>query len=185
MLPDAVSTLVGREDGGNLIIMPPRDVWERSELMPDELMSWSFLIAATGRAMIEALPQLQDGCINYWEAGNWALNDAAEPPGRKTPRKHRHVHLHLLGRSPRATSPNWRWGEAPNFPDYADRLGVANAPLRADECSRVVAEAQGLLKNRYGMKENHILPWAECTSCGHPSLTSEGRPDGRCAECSA
>ncbi|MGZ5446485.1 MAG: hypothetical protein ACXWLY_31685 [Thermoanaerobaculia bacterium] len=68
VLPELV--LVDREDGGNLIVEPPRDVWERSELTAEELTLWSFLIAATGRAMLDVLPQLEGGCINYWEAGN-------------------------------------------------------------------------------------------------------------------
>lgn len=104
-LPDRQSLLVGRENGGNLVINPPRPVWERSELTADELTQFAFLVSAAGRAMIDSLPQLAGGCINYWEAGNWALNDAAEPPGRKTARAYRQMHLHLLGRSPMSTSP--------------------------------------------------------------------------------
>lgn len=150
-LPDAVSTLVGREDGGNLIVTPPRVVWERSELSPDELRDWAFLVAATGRAMLDALPQLEGGCINYWEAGNWALNDAAELRGRKTARQYRRVHLHLLGRSPRSQSSSWAWGEAPVFSRYADRHGVHHTPLDERECDGIVAHARGLLKDRYGM----------------------------------
>src|SRR3954469_3701935 len=98
-VPDRRLTLVDRTDGGNLIVNPPREVWERSELLREELTLWSFLIAATGKAMLAALPQLQGGCINYWEAGNWALNQKADPVGPKTGREHRRVHMHLLGRS--------------------------------------------------------------------------------------
>src|SRR3954470_19474012 len=83
-LPDRALVLVSREDGGNLIVTPPRDVWERSVLTPVELMRWSFLVAAAGKAMLDRLPQLEGGCINYWEAGNWALNERAEPVGPKT-----------------------------------------------------------------------------------------------------
>lgn len=82
VLPDLV--LVDREDGGHLCVNPPRDVWERGELMPRELTLWSFLVAATGRAMLAVLPQLEGGCINYWEAGNWALNDKPSPRGRRS-----------------------------------------------------------------------------------------------------
>ena len=32
VLPDRASLLVSRENGGNLVINPPRPVWERSEL---------------------------------------------------------------------------------------------------------------------------------------------------------
>jgi hypothetical protein len=143
--------MVGAAEGGNLIVNPPRVVWERRELTPEELTQWSFLVAATGSAMLDALPQLKDGCINYWEAGNWALNEAAEPRGPKTPRIHRRLHHHLLGRS--RTAP--RWGEAPHFPDFADRLTWAKdrAPLSADECAAVVARTRVLLRERYGVTE--------------------------------
>ena len=78
LLPDKNLVLVSRQDGGNLVVTPSRDVWERSELNAVELMLWSYLVAATGRAMLNVLPQLEGGCINYWEAGNWALNEAAD-----------------------------------------------------------------------------------------------------------
>ena len=73
VLPDPLLVLVDRIDGGNLIVNPQRPVWERSELTALELTQWSYLVAATGRAMLDVLPQLAGGCINYWEAGNWAL----------------------------------------------------------------------------------------------------------------
>ena len=44
------------------------------------------------RAMLETLPQLVGGCLNYWDAGNWALNPAAEPAGPKDPRIARVLH---------------------------------------------------------------------------------------------
>ena len=145
--------LVSREDGGHLVVNPARDVWERSELTRDELAQWSLLVAASGRAMLDVLPQLAGGCLNYWEAGNWALHDDAEPRGRKIPRVHRRVHLHLLGRSPQAANASWRWGEAPQFPAFADRLAwAANfTSLTADECDAVVERAVQLLKSQYGV----------------------------------
>ena len=151
VLPDLL--LVSREDGGNLIVNPPRDVWERSELTAEELIGWSFLIAATGRAMLDVLPQLDGGCINYWEAGNWALNDAAEPKGPKSARGHRSVHMHLLGRSRTATHPSWRWGEAPKFPDFDDRRAWAARfePLTEEECARIVARTEEILRERYAV----------------------------------
>jgi hypothetical protein len=100
VLPDQASLLVGAANGGNLVVLPPRPVWERSELSAAELRDWTFLVAAAGGSMLQVLPQLAGGCINYWEAGNWALNDAAEPKGRKQARDHRSVHLHLLGPRP-------------------------------------------------------------------------------------
>ena len=86
-----------------------------SELTPVELMLWSFLVTATGKAMLDVLPQLEGGCINYFDAGNWQLHDQAEPKGPKTAKAYRRVHMHLLGRSRTATDPSWRWGEAPKF----------------------------------------------------------------------
>ncbi|MES2945514.1 MAG: hypothetical protein V4772_21820 [Pseudomonadota bacterium] len=112
--------LCDRQDGGHLIVTPPREVWERSCLNPLEIARWSLLVAATGRAMLDVLPVLRDGCINYWEAGNWALHEMAEPVGIKTPILHRRVHLHVFGRSRLASHADWRWGESPKFPDFAD-----------------------------------------------------------------
>ena len=147
VLPDM--PMVSAEHGGNLIVNPPRPVWERSELLPHELTQWSFLVAAAGRAMLDALPQLEGGCINYWEAGNWALNAAADPVGPKSPTIHRNMHLHLLGRSRNAP----RWGEAPAFPDFANRFEWAknHKPLSAAECAAVVAQTKLVLRERYGI----------------------------------
>jgi len=114
ILPSLV--LVDRQDGGNLWVTPPRRVWERYELTPVELTLWSFLVAATGQAMLETLPQLEGGCLNYFEARNWGLHDQAEPKGPKTAKEYRNVHMHLLGRSRTATDPSWLWGKLPNFP---------------------------------------------------------------------
>jgi hypothetical protein len=153
VLPDRSLVLVDREDGGNLIVNPPRPVWERSELTPEELTAWSFLVAGTATAMLETLPQLRGGCINYWEAGNWALNDAAAPAGRKDPREHRRVHMHLLGRSPRAQHAEWQWGEAPMFPRFADRFEWAARfqQLTTAECDAIVKRTVEILKSKYAM----------------------------------
>lgn len=145
--------LCDRADGGHLVVNPPRSVWERSCLTPLDLANWSFLVAATGRAMLDALPTLQGGCINYWEAGNWALNDQAAPAGPKVVEDHRRVHLHVLGRSRSASHPDWRWGESPRFPDFADAAQWAArfsalAPL---ECDAVVQRLQNLLQTTYPM----------------------------------
>lgn len=151
--PEPGAVLVGREHGGHLIVNPPREVWERGELGRDELAAWSCLVAAAGTAMLRALPQLREGCINYWDAGNWALNDAAEPAGRKTAREFRRVHLHLLGRSPAARDPDLLWGEAPRFPAFAQRKvwSARHAPLSADECAAVAAAARGILRTKYDL----------------------------------
>ena len=154
-LPDPQLVLISRLNGGNLIVNPPRPVWERSELTPEELTRWSFLVAATGRAMLESLPQLAGGCINYWEAGNWALNEDAEPRGPKSPREHRRVHLHLLGRSPQASD----WGEAPRFPSFADRhrWAASNECLTREECLAVLDRLEAILEQTYGMRGERLL----------------------------
>src|SRR3954469_17374288 len=158
-VPDEKLVLVDREDGGNLIVHPPRDVWERRELTPRELTLWSFLVAATGSAMLDVLPQLEGGCINYWEAGNWALNVGAPPAGPKTGPDHRRVHLHLLGRSRFAKSSSMEWGEAPKFPDYRDRhkWAAQNRQLSDDECRVVAHRAKSLLVDEYSFHAKDIL----------------------------
>src|SRR5918999_4757437 len=141
-----------RGDGGHLVVKPPRDVWERSELTAAELVRWAFLVAAAGRAMIEALPQLKGGCVNYFDAGNWALNDAAPPRGPKTAPEHRRLHMHIFGRSRGAQHPSWRWGEAPRLPLYQDRQAFSAGfrPLDAKECAAVARRLKSLLAERYG-----------------------------------
>lgn len=143
--------LCDRRDGGHLIVDPPRPVWERGELTPLELAHWSFLVAAAGRAMLECLPALQGGCLNYWEAGNWSLHPLAEPPGPKDPVAHRRVHLHVFGRSPRAQDADWRWGESPRFPDFVDAPAWAGrfSPLSPSECRAVAERAADLFHTVY------------------------------------
>ena len=151
--PDKV--LCDRADGGHLIVAPPRPVWERSCLSPIELARWSLLVAATGRAMLDTLPVLHDGCTNYWDAGNWALNDLAEPHGAKDVHQHRRVHLHVFGRSRNARDPDWRWGESPKFPDFAQSAAWATrfSPLSPAECRRVAELVETLLATRFRLPE--------------------------------
>jgi diadenosine tetraphosphate (Ap4A) HIT family hydrolase len=145
------SVFLDRADGGHLIVNPPRHVWEQSELANVEFMHWCILVGAIGRAMIDVLPQLEGGCVNYFEAGNWALNDAAPPKGPKKAKEHRRVHMHVFGRSRDARHPSWRWGEAPRLPDYKDRQKwtAQFAPLEASECTAIVKRARTILKARY------------------------------------
>ena len=142
-----------RSDGGHLLVNPPRPVWERSELTADELARWACLVAATGRAMLDTLPQLADGCLNYWEAGNNALNERAYPPGPKNPQLHRKMHLHVFGRSPRATHPDWQWGEPPHFPkfDVATVWATQFSRLEPQECAAIGVRIEALLVHRYAI----------------------------------
>jgi hypothetical protein len=161
--------LADRARGGNLVVNPPRPVWDRSALSRDEHIAWSFLVAAAAEAMLDVLPQLEGGCINYWDAGNWALNDAAPPAGRKTGRAHRSLHLHLLGRAPGSDNPEYRWGESPVFPAYADRLTWSQSKelLSAEECAAVVARTDALLDQKYAISDRQS--WARCGVCGYPA----------------
>jgi hypothetical protein len=185
VLPDRASLLVGREQGGNLVVNPPRPVWERSALTPAELTAFAFLVAAAGRAMLDVLPQLAGGCINYWEAGNWALNDAAEPKGRKDARAHRKMHLHLLGRSPASTHPAWAWGESPIFPRFAEKETWAAAfdRLTAAESYQIVSCADTLLRTTYGLNTGQIASWSPCDGCGYPAPVAIGEAPHVCVEC--
>ncbi len=181
-LPARRGALVGREDGGNLLVNPPRDVWERSELTAQELRDWSCLVAATGAAMLRSLPQLDGGCINYWEAGNWALNDEAHPKGRKRAPDHRRMHLHLLGRSMNANSPNWRWGDSPVFPRYAqkDEWAGPEDRLTPDETMSIVRAVIGILIEKYDFSPDQIDPMRQCSSCAYPVAGDVRSP---CPEC--
>lgn len=185
LLPECGLALVGREDGGNLIVTPPREVWERSELTRVELIYWSFLVAAAARAMLDVLPQLAGGCVNYWEAGNWALNDEAEPKGPKLAHEYRRVHMHLLGRSRAAQDPSWRWGEAPRFPAFAEREAWAAKylPLNAEECREIVAQTEASLVARYEMNAGQITPVFNCPLCGYPTPVVRGQAESVCADC--
>ena len=148
-----VTPLNGREDGGHLLVNPPREVWERSELTASELMHWSFLVAATGAAMLATLSQLKDACLNYWEAGNWSLHDTAPPVGSKNPRDHRRVHLHIFGRSRTASHADWQWGESPRFPACIDAKKWSSqfAILTPDECRRISAGIEVLLQEKFNL----------------------------------
>jgi hypothetical protein len=183
-LPNADLVLVDRADGGNLIVSPARDVWERSELSTEELTRWSLLVAATGRAMLEALPQLADGCVNYWDAGNWALNREAAPLGTlKSGPRHRRVHLHLLGRSRDAKSQAWQWGEAPYWPSYQDRHAWAKGfhRLTPEEMAAIVAAITNIIQQKYGAAPVDIEPWRACPKCRYPHPSSN--PTQLCVEC--
>jgi diadenosine tetraphosphate (Ap4A) HIT family hydrolase len=184
-LPALALVMVDRADGGHLVVNPPRGVWDRTALSPAELTRWSWLVAATARAMLEVLPQLTNGCINYWDAGNWALNDAAPPVGRKTGPAHRKLHMHLLGRSPHSVDPAWRWGEAPRYPLYADRhiWAAGRARFTVDECRAVIGRVQVLLQSVYGVGAESIAPVAACASCRYPVPVAQLGAATRCEEC--
>ncbi|MEZ5293952.1 MAG: hypothetical protein R2745_22910 [Vicinamibacterales bacterium] len=185
-LPDPATIMIDREDGGQLVVYPPRPVWDRTALSHAELLDWTRLVAATARAMLESLPQLAGGCLNYWDAGNWALNPAADPPGPKTGPAHRRLHLHLCGRSPNSADPSWPWGEAPTFPPFSDRFSwsLGKRALTAAECVAVVDRAREVLRDVYATGDTGGLEAGTCRGCGYPT-PSVDLADTRCPTCRA
>lgn len=183
-LPDPATIMIDRADGGQLVLHPPRRVWDRTALTREELVAWHLLIAAVARAMLETLPQLAGGCLNYWDAGNWALNPAADPPGPKTAREHRVLHQHLCGRSPDSADLSWTWGESPFFPRYADRLAwsAGKTALTAAECLAIVDRATGVLREAYGDPAAQGIDSPACGACGYPAPAPD-LVDGACPTC--
>ena len=183
-LPDPRTIMIDRADGGQLVVYPPRPVWDRTALDAGELTQWNFLVAAAAAAMLDTLPQLRDGCINYWDAGNWALNAAADPAGPKRGPAHRVLHQHLIGRSPRSADPSWAWGESPFYPAFADRFAwsVGKAPLTAAECGVVVARTVHLLFDQYRVAA--AAPDV-CVRCGYPTPAAHLDDGGVCPGCRA
>jgi hypothetical protein len=178
--------MVSRLDGGNLIVLPPREVWDRSELTPAELTQWSFLVAATARAITRRFAAARRRMHQLLGRGQLA----AQPTGGATrseewARAPQAAHA-PAGRSPTATDPSWRWGEAPNFPDFADRHTWAEKfeRLNAEECRNIVARAESLLRERYGVPAGDLTSWSPCAACGYPTLLEQGTTGARCTECS-
>lgn len=186
-LPDPKTIMIDRQDGGQLVVNPPRRVWERIALDLPELIAWNLLVAATGRAMLDCLPQLQSGCVNYWDAGNWALNDDAEPPGPKPGPTHRVLHQHVIGRSPRSGDPDWRWGESPFFPAFADRFAWSQGktPLTPDECVAIVGRVREVLLTAYEVPPADVHDGITCVICGYPAPVASCDVSRRCATCVA
>ncbi len=183
-LPDPATIMIDRADGGQLVLHPSRRVWDRTALTRDELIAWHLLIAATARAMLETLPQLEGGCLNYWDAGNWALNPVADPPGPKTARASRVLHQHLCGRSPRSVDPSWTWGESPFFPTFADRhrWSAGKKALTPDECAAIVARAVEVLRSTYDDSAAQGIDSRACTVCTYPAPAGD-LVDGTCPAC--
>jgi hypothetical protein len=184
-LPDPRTIMIDRLAGGQLVVHPPRRVWDRTALDAAELTQWNFLVAATAAAMLDTLPQLRGGCVNYWDAGNWALNPEAAPAGPKTGDAHRVLHQHVIGRSPHSADPSWTWGEAPFYPFYKDReaWSAGKAPLTADECAGLVPRLVHVLRHRYGVE---AAAGDVCARCRYPAPAADLEGAGRvCPGCAA
>lgn len=183
-LPDPATIMLDRADGGQLVIHPPRRVWDRTALTRDELVAWDLLVAATARAMLDELPQLDGGCINYWDAGNWALNTAADPPGAKRGHAARVLHLHLCGRNPHSQDPAWQWGESPFFPPFAERFAWSRGkqPLTAHECAAIASRAVAVLRDVYLEPDAQGIDLGACDTCGYPAPHAD-LVSGACPTC--
>ena len=92
--------------------------------------------------------------------------------------------MHLLGRSRHARRADWRWGEAPMFPAYADRLDWASTHqrLHTEEVAAIVARAVTLLCEKYDVVTEKIALSAPCPSCGYISARIGAGADV-CEEC--
>lgn len=187
-LPDPATTMIDRANGGQLVLYPSRRVWDRTALTLGELTAWQVLIAATARAMLDTLPQLAGGCLNYWDAGNWALHPEASPRGPKDPHERRSLHQHLCGRSPRSLDPAWAWGESPFFPAYADRFAwsAGKRPFTAVECVAIVARTRDVLRDTYAEATAQGIFSPPCQGCGYPAPVEDLELAGaRCPTCVA
>ncbi len=71
----------------------------------------------------------------------------------KTPALHRKMHLHVFGRSPRATHPDWLWGEPPRFPAFVQSEARTRQFTRLEDGEGVAlgARIQELLGTRYAL----------------------------------
>jgi len=61
----------------------------------------------------------------------------------------------VLGRNRRSAHPDWRWGESPKFPRWADMAAWASGfeALTPAECEAVAGRVQVLLDGRFRMPE--------------------------------
>lgn len=185
-LPDRRTIMIDRRDGGQLVVYPPRRVWDRTALDAAELTQWNLLVAATAAAMLDTVPQLADGCVNYWDAGNWALHDEAAPAGPKTGPAHRVLHQHVVGRSPASTDPSWAWGESPFFPRFSDRYAwsAGKAPLTPAECVVLVTRLAQVLAERYAVLDAADGAASVCAQCGYPTPIADLDPGtSLCPDC--
>lgn len=112
--------VVGREDGGHLVINPKIPVEDRTKLSYEQVIELALLTNIAGRAMKDGLEErgIQLGRINYQDNGNWRAE----------------LHVHLYGRAYDATYQIY--GEpikAPRKPE--DK--VIQEPLTPEDCESI------------------------------------------------
>ena len=123
---------VTRSDGGHLIINPIVPVEDRTKLTREQALELVKLTMVAGEAMTTVLTRrgIPIGRINYQDNGNW-----------------RHeLHVHLYGRSRRAT--NQPWGTFLQIPPTREAFNAKMGhlePLNAEDAGELRAEIERLL----------------------------------------
>ncbi|OGM28187.1 hypothetical protein A2801_04105 [Candidatus Woesebacteria bacterium RIFCSPHIGHO2_01_FULL_41_10] len=120
---------ITRADGGHLVIVPKREIEDRTELTQEEAQELMKLSIAFGKAMKIALNKrgIDIERINYQENGNWVPK----------------MHLHLYGRARLAKTQ--KFGEALHFPKPETGFYDNNVPLDEKDINEIKKEAEKLL----------------------------------------
>lgn len=103
--------LVGRNDGGHIVLNPKNRVKDLQELTPPIAIELMRLLMVVGEAMSTVLNKngVDIGRINYQDNGNWGVFTAAGP----------YQHFHLYGRA--ISAKQQPYGQACYFPDKKDQ----------------------------------------------------------------
>ena len=107
-LVEAVDTpLVGRKDGGHVVINPKVRIIDLQQFNPVTAIELMRLLMVVGEAMSTVLTKndIDIGRINYQDNGNWGV---FKPEGH-------YQHFHLYGRAKNAVQQEY--GQACYFPD--------------------------------------------------------------------
>jgi diadenosine tetraphosphate (Ap4A) HIT family hydrolase len=119
--------LVGRQDGGHIVIDPKTKIRDRQQLKPDQAIELMRLTMVAGEAMqtILQINGIPIGRLNYQDNGNWSVFKPGGPL----------LHIHIYGRAVDArTQP---YGQALFFPhrDTHEEFYSGLEPLtREDVC---------------------------------------------------
>jgi diadenosine tetraphosphate (Ap4A) HIT family hydrolase len=120
---------ISREDGGHLVIVPKREVADRTQLTYKEAIELIKLSMIFGEALKKTLKMngIDVERVNYQENGNWVPK----------------MHLHLYGRAKSAVTQ--KYGEALNFPKPETGVYDKNNPLSDNDINKIKVEAEKLL----------------------------------------